>query len=345
MRIGVISTALPFVQGGSRFIVDWLHAKLVERDHAVETVYIPFLDEVEHILPQMAAIRSMELEHHFDRVITLRPPAHVVRHSRKVVWFIHHLRGFYDLWDTPYRPIGDDPHGRALRKSIFAADRTALGEAHRLFTNSNVVGDRVRRYNGLPSEVLYPPVLRPEAFRAGPYGDEVVSVCRMEHHKRPHLLVDAMAHTCTPVRLRLCGVSSDPAYVQELRDTARRLGVDGRVTIEERWITEEEKAERLETALASAYLPFDEDSYGYPTLEAAHAQRCTITLKDSGGVPEFVVDGSTGLVADPEPASVARAMDRLYTDRSFAQRMGEAAQARVAMLGIDWDTVIGKLLA
>ncbi len=345
MKIGLISTALPFVQGGGRFIVDWLHEKLVEQGHAVEVIYIPYTDELEHILPQMTAIRLIELQSYFDRVITIRPPAHMVRHPRKVVWFIHHLRGFYDLWDTPYRPVRDDPHGRAMRDAIFAADRLALGEAHRLFTNSRVVGDRIKRFNGLDSEVLYPPVLRPELFRAGPYSDEVVSVCRMEHHKRQHLLVEAMAHTATPVRLRLCGVSSNPAYVQGLRDVASKLGVADRVTIEERWITEDEKAQRLETALSSAYLPFDEDSYGYPTIEAAHACRCTITVSDSGGVPEFVEDGVTGFVSEPHPRAVARAMDRLFIDRNLAQQMGEAAQARVAILGIEWNTVISKLLA
>ena len=345
MRIGVISTALPFVQGGSRFIVDWLHEKLAEQGHAVETVYIPYLDEVDHILPQMAAIRLMEFRHYFDRVITLRPPAHMVRHPRKVVWFIHHLRGFYDLWDTPYRPVRDDLHGRALREAIFAADRTALGEAHRLFTNSSVVSDRIRQFNDLESEVLYPPILRPEAFRGGLYGDEIVSVCRMEHHKRQHLLVEAMGHTTTPVRLRLCGVSSDSAYVQGLRDTASRLGVGDRVTIEERWISEAEKIDRLETALASGYLPFDEDSYGYPTIEAAHARRCTVTVSDSGGVTEFVSDGTTGFVAEPQAPAVARVLDRLFADRALAQRMGQAAEAHVAALGIDWNTVIGKLLS
>ena len=345
MRIGVISTAMPFVQGGGRFIVDWLHEKLAEQGYAVETVYIPFVDELDHILPQMAAIRLMNFQDYFDRVITIRPPAHMVRHTRKVVWFIHHLRGFYDLWDTPYRPVPDEPHGRALRDAIVAADGVGLGEAHRLFTNSRVVGDRIKGFNDLASDVLYPPILHPEWFRAGPYGDEVVSVCRMEHHKRQHLLIEAMAHTTTPVRLRLCGVSSSAAYVQSLRATALELNVGDRVTIEERWISEEEKVDRLESALASAYLPFNEDSYGYPTIEAAHARRCTLTVSDSGGVTEFVTDGETGFVADPEPQAVARALDRLFVDRASTQRMGEASQEHVAALGIDWTTVIGKLLS
>jgi glycosyltransferase involved in cell wall biosynthesis len=293
----------------------------------------------------MAAFRLIKLDDYFERVITLRPPAHMVRHPRKVVWFIHHLRMFYDLWGTQYCPVPDDASGRALRAAIIAADNAGLSEAHRIFTNSRVVGDRMRHFNGLDSEILYPPVLRPEMFKAGKYGVEIVSVCRMEHHKRQHLLVEAMAHTQTEVRLRLCGTSINSVYIDELQATANRLGVGNRVVLESRWISEAEKADRLAHALASAYVPYDEDSYGYPTIEAAHARRCTVTVRDSGGVPEFVIDDVTGLVTAPDPAALGAAFDRLYADRQLARRLGEAAGEQIATLGIDWDTIVAKLLA
>ena len=262
MRIGIVSTAVPLINGGGRFIVDWLNIKLREYGHQVETIYLPFTEEEDHILPQMAAFRMIELEGHFDRIIAIRPPAHVVRHPRKVVWFIHHLRVFYDLWGTTYCPYADTAANRALRAAIIDADNVALGEAYKLFTNSGVVGDRLRKFNDIESQPLFPPILKPEMFRSGDYGDEIVSVCRVEHHKRQHLLVAAMAHTKTPVRLRLCGSSANLAYLDELRESAATLGVADRVTFDFRWISEEEKADFLSTALASAYLPFDEDSYG-----------------------------------------------------------------------------------
>lgn len=345
MKVGIVSTAAPLINGGGRFIVDWLHLKLLEHGHQVETIYLPFTEEFDHILPQMAAFRMIRLEDYFDRVITIRPPAHVVRHPRKVIWFIHHLRGYYDLWGTQYCPLTDTPAHRAFRDAIIRSDNVALGEAHKLFTNSGVVGERLRRFNGIESEPLYPPILKPEMYRAGEYGDEIVSVCRVEHHKRQHLLVAAMAHSRTPVRLRLCGASASAPYIGELRDSARALGVEDRVTFDLRWISEEEKAAFLSTALASAYLPFDEDSYGYPTIEAAHAARCTVTVSDSGGVPEFVTDGENGFITEPDPRALAAAFDRLYADRLLARRMGEAARARIGELGIDWENVIGRLLA
>ena len=67
-------------------------------------------------------------------------------------------------------------------------------------------------------------------------------------------------------------------------------GLSHRVIFEDRWISEEEKVERLATALAVAYVPDDEDSYGYPSLEAAHARKAVLTASDSGGVLELVSD-------------------------------------------------------
>lgn len=344
MKIGIVSSAVPLINGGGRFIAEWLQIQLRERGHATEIVYIPSADNPDTLLQQMAAFRSIDLSA-FERVITFRPPAHVVQHPCKVVWFIHHIRIFYDLWDGPYRPFPDTARWRALRAQIIRADTGALTEAHSVFTNSRVVADRLAQYNDIAAEVLYPPVLAPERFRSGDYGDEIVCVCRVEHHKRQHLLVEAMAHTQTPVRLRLCGAATNPAYVDSLREMAKQHGVQDRISIENRWITEDEKADALENALASAYVPFDEDSYGYPTIEAAHARRCTVTVNDSGGVPEFVTDGINGLIMPPDAKALGAAFDRLYADRAWAARMGEAASERVEALGIDWDTVISKLLA
>jgi glycosyltransferase involved in cell wall biosynthesis len=342
MRIGLVTSAVPLVSGGARFIVDWLAGKLLEHGHEVETIMIPSADDPDTFLEQMAAFRLLPLDE-FERIIAFRPPAHMVRHERKVVWFIHHLRMFYDLWDSPYRGFEDTLAMRGMRESIMAADTRALGEAHLLFTNSRIVGERLRRFNGLASEVLYPPVAHPEIFAEGTRGDEIVCVCRIEHHKRQHLLVEAMTHVRSGVRLRLCGVAAEEAYLARLRALAAPLG--GRVVIENRWITEAEKAKVIGASLACAYVPFDEDSYGYPTLEAAHARRATVTLTDAGGVAEFVRDGENGLVVPPEPVAIARAFDRLFDDRIFAADLGAVAETTIAARGIAWDRVIARLLA
>ena len=73
--------------------------------------------------------------------------------------------------------------------------------------------------------------------------------------------------------------------------------------------------------------------------------RPVITTTDAGGILELVADGVTGLVAEPTPAGLARAMDRLCGDLEFAERLGVAAAKRVAELDLSWDHTIERLLS
>jgi glycosyltransferase involved in cell wall biosynthesis len=343
MRLVLFSSYVPFVNGGGRFIVEWLEEKLLERGHEVERVYLPFSDDPKDLLWQMTAFRLVKIDG-ADRVICFRPPSHLLQHPNKVLWFIHHLRGFYDLWNRDGAP----PHTRyykALRRAIFQADRVALNEARAVFANSRVVQKRLKKFNDVNSSVLYPPLLDPTAYCNRGQGDEVVYVSRLGRYKRQHLLVEAVAHAKTAVTARICGDVPDGVYGKELLRLASKLGVANRVSVENRWISEEEKRDILGRSLAVAYFPLDEDSYGYPSLEAAHSQKPVITTTDAGGVLEFVAHEHNGLVCDPNPKAVAEALDRLYNDRELAKALGNKAAETVKELHISWDTVIDSLLA
>jgi len=344
MKIALCSTFVPFLYGGARNIVDWLRTMLEKEGHEVEVVYLPQLDAPDLLFQQMAAFRWIDLSA-ADRVICFRPQAHLIDHPHKILWFIHHVRLFYDLYDSPYRDFPDDLKHQGIRDALVAADNVALREAKHIFTNSRVVSDRLAKYNQVDSEVLYPPVFDAARFYCGNYSDEVVYVCRLEHHKRQHLLIEALALTQTPVRVRICGSSAGPVYPEELLALVARLGLQDRVSMDNRWITEDEKVDYLANCLAAAYLPVDEDSYGYPSVEASHAAKAILTTTDSGGVLELVSDGVNGYVAEPTPAALARALDRLYTERDKTMAMGVAARARLNELNISWSHVIKRLLA
>lgn len=345
MKIALCSSFVPFIRGGYRNIVEWLQEELVAAGHQVERIYLPQIDVPDLILPQMAAYRWVDLAAAADRVICFRPPAHAIPHPHKILWFIHHIRVFYDLWDSPYRGFPDDDQRRNLRDILHRADTAAIQEAKQVFTNSRVVADRLQRYNRIDSEVLYPPIFRPERFHCAGFNDEIVYISRVEPHKRQHLLLEAMRHTRTPVRLRLCGASAGDAYAKELQSTASSAKLRDRVAFDNRWISEDEKAEILAQCLAAAYLPLDEDSYGYPSLEASHASKAVLTTTDSGGVLELVIDGHNGRVCDPDPLALAEAMDQLYLEREKTREMGANAAQRIVDLNISWRHVLERLLA
>lgn len=297
------------------------------------------------MLAEMVGFRMMDLENICDMVICCRPPAHVIKHSRKVLWFIHHERIFYDLWDSEYNPIPKTDYWKSFRNALFEMDTLAITEARFVYTNSKVVSDRLKLYNGIDAEVLYPPIDESTAIVSQAYGSELLFVCRIEHHKRQHLALEAMAHTETPVRLRVAGTTQDVKYLDSLHAIVKRGGLEDRVTIDARWISDGEKHHLLSHALAAVYVPVDEDSYGYPTLEAAHASRAVVSVTDAGGVGEFVVNGQCGLLTAPDSRALARAFDRLWADRELAAALGGAAKARIKEMDISWDNVVARLTA
>jgi glycosyltransferase involved in cell wall biosynthesis len=344
MKIALCSSFVPFVNGGYRNIVEWLAVVLRDNGHHVEIFYLPQADTPDVLFQQMIAYRWVNLDT-ADTIICFRPQAHVIPHHRKIIWFIHHLRVFYDLWPTEYRGFPDDANYRGIRDALRKVDDTALREAKKIFTNSQIVRDRLRTYNNVESEVLYPPILNPERFYCSGFNDEIVCISRVEHHKRQHLLVQAMQYTHTPVRLRLSGVSADSGYPDKLRKMIGDFGLVDRVILDQRWITEDEKAQQLANCLACAYMPLDEDSYGYPALEASHASKAILTTSDSGGVLELVQDRVNGYVTEPSPQAVAEAMDRLYLEPKLASAFGRNAHDRVSQLNISWSHVVQRLLA
>jgi glycosyltransferase involved in cell wall biosynthesis len=111
------------------------------------------------------------------------------------------------------------------------------------------------------------------------------------------------------------------------------------------WISEEEKAELMANCCGVLYLPHDEDSYGYVTLEAFTAAKPVITLTDSGGSLELVENDVNGYVAEPDPQALADAMNRLWRGRRRAQELGTGGHEALRTLRINWDNVIEKLTA
>jgi glycosyltransferase involved in cell wall biosynthesis len=344
MNIIVATSTEPFVSGGASLLADWLSTTLRAHGHSVEPFPIPFSYRHPVILQQMTALRLLDLHDSADRLIAIRPPSYLLRHPNKVVWFIHHHRAAYDLWGTRYSDFPDSPEGRCYRDAIHSADDLGLGEAQKIFTNSKVTGDRLLKFNGLGSEVLYPPLFEGERYHCREYGEYVLYVSRLLHHKRQWLAIESLAKTKSPVRLILAGKPGAPGEGDALRELAEKRGVADRVTILSGWISEEEKIELFADCLAALYFPVDEDSYGYPSLEAHHAQKCVITTGDSGGTTELISDGENGLVTAPEPAAIAAAIDRLYWDRGLARSLGRNGPPKLASLGINWDRVVEKLL-
>lgn len=342
MRIVIASTIVPFIQGGGTFIVDWLEIKLREYGHTVDVVNIPFSSDYTRYLEQCIALRLYHLEDSCDRLICIRMPSYLLKHPEKYLWFIHHYREAYDLWGTEYQSVPNTPEGYALREYIMRADELAFSEAKKIYTNSKIVSKRLKDFNGVDSEVVYPPLLNPDQFYCSGYGDYIYYSSRICRPKRQLLAVEAMKYTKTDVRLIISGRIEQLSLKNEIYSIIRKNNLEKKVVIDDRWISEKEKADYFAGCLCGLYIPFDEDSYGYTSLESHHSQKGVITCTDSGGTGELIIDGYNGLIVPPDPRELARQFDMLYEDRTLAENLGINGKKRIEDLQINWYNVIRR---
>jgi glycosyltransferase involved in cell wall biosynthesis len=344
VRVLVASTFAPFVEGGGQIIVRDLAEALERRGHEVDTIAIPASGRWDTLLEQTLAMRLLEVGRDADALIALRPPSYALRHPDKRLWFIHHHRTAYDLWNTAWSDFPAGPAGVAARDAVRAVDERFLGEARRAFAISANVAERLRRFNGIEADVLHPPLGHPERFHWAAPEDYVLLHGRMIGHKRPALAVAAAAHLASDARVVVAGVPHHPGELAALVALVREHGLERRVTLIPRWIDESEKAELIARSLAVVHIPYDED-YGYVTLEAQHARKAVITCSDSGGPLEFVADGESGLVVAPDPRALAGAIDRLRADPASATAFGAKGHEQLERKGIGWDRVVEGLLS
>ncbi len=338
----VCEAQVPFAHGGAELHVGGLVDELRTRGFRAERVSIPFKWYPKpELLAQAAAWRMVDLSESngepIDLVIATKFPTYFVRHPNKVTWLFHQYRAIYDLCGTVYSEFGHTEADVRLRDALIRLDREALGESKRLFSNARNTANRLSHYNGLTAEPLYhPPPLAGKA-KAGPYGDYVLSVGRLELNKRVDLIVRALAHVDAAVRLVVVG---DGPLRSQLEATAAGAAVADRVRFTGA-IPDGQLVDLYAGALAVVFPPYDED-YGYITLEAFLSRKPVVTTTDAGGPLEFVEDGVTGLVTAPEPEPIGAAITRLAADRRLAAALGDAGCERAR--SITWDGVVERLV-
>ncbi|HYK99262.1 MAG TPA: glycosyltransferase [Candidatus Acidoferrales bacterium] len=212
------------------------------------------------------------------------------------------------LWDASDEYLRDEVPSLlqpAVREVITRLRETDLEMSRRVdrwIANSSVVAERISRYYGRESEVVYPPV-DVDTFQARPErGDHWLFVGRLSPYKRADVAVMAFART----RRRLIVVGEGRE-----RDALERLATDN-VAFTGR-VDEATKRDLLASA-RGLVLPSDED-FGIVCVEALASGAPVIAL-NKGGAPEIVRDGTDGaLIAAPDPDLLADAVERVERTR------------------------------
>lgn len=347
MRIGVLNTQVPFTTGGAERHAASLCAAFRERGFDATEISVPFKwyparTLVDHVLAAKLLDIGDANGTPIDLAIGLKFPAYLARHPNKVFWVLHQHRQAYDMWESGSSDLLTDPQGIGVRALIHEEDRRAMrADGARLYANSRNVSDRLSRFLGLPSTPLYHPPPLADAMRQGEYGDYLFAPSRMNDSKRQMLMIEALAHSRKSTRIVFAGPADSPAFERALKEKARSVGVEKRVT----WLGSIDDGTMIRCyaeARGVVFVPVDED-YGYITLEAMLSGKPVISATDSGGPLEFINDGVEGIVTSPEAHALGAAFDRLMDDADLAQRMGSAGLARYNTMDIGWDRVVSAL--
>ena len=288
--------------------------------------------------PDFATIRSnfrkcRELDlSSYDLVVSTKVPTYAVKHANHVLYLVHTVRVFDDMFDEAFKPRLEAHY--AQRAELHRLDFEAVSGAKARFAIGHEVARRLYRWRGLECQVLHPP-LAFNGFKPGKPGDYFFLPGRLHPWKRVNLIIEAIKLSSLPMRLVLAGVGEAEQHLRALADGDERIVFLGRVD-------DESLVQLYADSLAVPFVPMRED-YGYVTLEAFASGKPVLTCSDSGEPSHFVRSFETGLIVEPTPVDIQQGLEWLWHNRDKAASMGAQAQREIA--GMSWEDTAFKLAA
>ena len=380
MKIAIVAPSpVPFTIGGMEYLIAGLWESINKyTPHQAEIIKVP-IDESSFwgIIDGYKKFYHMDLDH-FDMVITTKYPAWMVRHPNHICYMAHRLRGVYDTYHLTGLPEEVPGHNLYINKVLKYMDQKgstveglfdALDELYKVqekvpeeffalpgpflrrvvrFMDDKALSHRrIRKFyaisenvknrteyfpEGAEVTVVYPPSSLPD-FRQGSY-DYLFTISRLDGPKRIALIIEAMKYVDADIKLKIAGTGP---MEQELK---RMAAGDSRIEFLG-FVSDEEVVEYYSNARCVLFIPYDED-YGLVTIEAMMSGKPVITCRDSGGPKEFVEDGVTGFLSEPDPKDLARQIQRICDmPEQQIRQMGERALKKVS--SINWKTVALEL--
>lgn len=236
----------------------------------------------------------------------------------------------------------------ALREDAQGA-RLALRQADRVLAVSRFTANLVRQ-TGVASqriEIVHPGCevdrFRPlhprtdlrQRLLGTRYGDRViVTVGNLVERKGYDMVIRALPRLRKTIPEVTYLIVGDGPHRAQLQTLALAMGVQDRVSFAGQVPADDlpdiyalsdvfvmASRERLEMC--------DVEGFGLVFLEANACAKPVVGGR-SGGIPDAVVDGVTGLLVDPhDPEDIANALSQLLTDRDLAIRLGQQGRSRV----------------
>src|SRR5262245_29992589 len=254
--------------------------------------------------------------------------------TKRVVSF-HNLG--YDSYpaNTPKRRIAKTAFGLLMRRCIHrhvAVSRAVAAHyaRHLRLENITVIHNCVPRSSSPPPE-------RRSAVLAG-YGlDPQSLVCvmpaRFVHEKGHRFLLQAVE------LLRAKGVAAQVLLIGEgplarpIEAEVKSRGLGQQIRV----LPAMAQGQLLSLVAAADVLVMASTHEGFPLVPAAAMLlRVPVLATRVGGVPELIVDGTSGLLVEPgDPAALADGLARLAADPELRRRLGEAGRREASRFSLD----------
>ncbi len=160
----------------------------------------------------------------------------------------------------------------------------------------------------------------------------ILSVGRAVEKKGYETLLAALTRLPDTLHWRFVHIGGGP-LLADLQQRAKALGLDGRVA----WLGAKahdavmEAYRAADVFVLASRIAADGDQDGLPNvLMEAQSQGLACVSTTVSGIPELILDGTTGLLVPPEnEESLAGAMARLIADPGLRRRLGAEGGARV----------------
>ncbi len=170
----------------------------------------------------------------------------------------------------------------------------------------------------------------------------VIFVGRITRQKGVPVLLRAASGLIPEAQLVLCaGAPDTPELLAEVTELVDSLQAERSGVI---WIPEmlsKPEVIQLLTHAAVFACPSVYEPLGIVNLEAMACDTAVVGSR-TGGIPEVVADGQTGLLVPPgDPVALARALNVLLADPDLAAAMGQAGRKR-AVTEFGWTAIAGQ---
>jgi starch synthase len=294
--------------------------------------------------------------------------ANLAGHLAKLLYGVPHVATVHSL--EPMRPWKAEQLAGGYAVSSFC-ERTSLEAADAIIAVSHEQARDVLAwypaidpgrvsviYNGIDSEQY-----RPDAgtdvlarYEIDPQRPSVVFVGRITRQKGVTYALDAALQFDPAAQFVLCaGAPDTPEIAAEIEAKVERVrGERGTIIWIDRMLAREEVVQIV--SHASVFLcPSIYEPLGIVNLEAMACETAVVATR-TGGIPEVVEDGVTGLLVPFEPRDdgsrdpvdaarfardIAERVNELVADPARAKRMGEAGRAR-AIECFAWSAIASE---